>query len=77
MEVGTRRGALFVAAVLALTPTLAAQKKTDPSMPLPETSRRMRNLEPGRAVKARAYRSMKCGRWGRLRRCCCRGTCGD
>ena len=40
------RGVLLVAAVLALTPALAAQKKTDSTMPLPETSRRMRNLEP-------------------------------
>lgn len=39
-------GALFAVAVVTLAPTLAAQKKTDRSMPLPETSRRMRQLEP-------------------------------
>ena len=40
-------GAMLAAAVVAVTPlSLAAQKLTDPTMPLPETSRRMRELEP-------------------------------
>jgi hypothetical protein len=45
-EVGMRWGTLLAAAVVTLAPALAAQKKTDITMPLPETSRRMRNLEP-------------------------------
>jgi len=39
-------GALFAAAAVTLAPALAAQKQTDRSMPLPETSRRLRQLEP-------------------------------
>jgi hypothetical protein len=41
-----RCGVLVAVVVVALAPALAAQKKGDATMPIPETSRRMRNLEP-------------------------------
>lgn len=55
-------GAVLAAAIVAVAPPtpLAAQKLTDPSMPLPETSRRMRKLEPP-PVPGRMYEVWRVG----------------